>query len=547
MLPFETNFGVEVDAYQAGHFELIPAGMADFQCSQGVFRKPLHYGGDERADNRLISAGTAPFAKTWLSRILTHEAIDEDVEFFSTFHADTKPPYHKPYPFPEQMLRRVVDEFGGHLPVTLLSLADGQAHYVGEPHSQVFCGVEGMGELVGWIESSMLPYQWVSTIVATRGRVRKEAWINVLQKIYPKKSRDDLHQMVAYNFHDFGRRGGPSTQISGIAHLINWLGTDTCDAAFAAWKFLNAKRPFGACSVMASAHRTVTPWPTEDDSIRNAVNKYKDGIFSQVADSYDYEHCLELLSGYAEIIKVAGGKLVGRPDSGDIVETVITGLRVFEKGFGINQALTDEAGGLKTLNNCAILQGDGVSDRVLFEQLIPAVIAAGYNPLMLVIGMGEYNHRAVRSDTEEGYKTCLVGVGNLEYPAWRRYGNYAQVMKGSKNLWKMSIPVPVGANYSGAAEGNYSNRVRPVTVEQLRRCDTGDLFCYYDGRVFDRNRKTEEAPPKLFDEDFLGTRGRAWRSWNELVPTVSDTFDPVIRTMQRDYLKNIGASLAAFA
>lgn len=540
MIPFKTSICVEVDAYQAGHFELIPSGMADFQVSQAVFRKPLHYGGDERADNRLISAGMAPFKKAWLDRIFTHEDVDEAVDFFSTFHAATSPPYARPYPFPEAMFRRIVDEFGGKPPVVVLSLPDGQAHYVGEPHCQVFCDVPGMGELVGWIESSMLPYLWTSSIVATRGRVRKDAWIRVLQKVYPNKTRDELHQMVAYNFHDFGRRGGPSTQITGIAHLINWLGTDTCDAAFAAWKYLNNKQPFGACSVMASAHRTVTPWPTEDDSIRNAVNKYKDGIFSQVADSYDYEKCLATLSGYAEIIKVAGGKLVGRPDSGDIVETVITGLRVFEKGFGVNQEATNEAGGLKILNNCAILQGDGVSDRVLFEQLIPAVMSAGYNPLMLVIGMGEYNHRAVRSDTEEGYKTCLVGQGQMDYPAWRHYDGFnAQVMKGSKNLWKMSIPCPTKADYSLAALGKYTDRIKPATVEELKSCETGSLACYYDGR---KRKKGLE-----WNESFVGIRTRAWRSWNELLPTVPDTFSQEIRQMQKEYLKNIGASLAAFA
>lgn len=546
MIPFPTAFTCEVDAYQAGHFELVPPGMLDFQCSQGTFRKPLHYGGDERADNRLLAAGTAPFVKAWLNRTLTHEDIDEDAEFFSTFHADNKSPYYKPYPFPEQMWRRVVDEFQGHPPIVILALPDGQAHYVGEPHVQVFCDVPGMGELVGWIESSMLPYQWVSSIVATRGRVRKDAWIDVMQKIYPKKSRDELHQMIAYNFHDFGRRGAPSTQISGIAHLINWLGTDTCDAAKVAWKYLNRKKSFGASSVMASAHRTVTPWPTEDISIANAVNKYKDGIFSQVADSYDYERCLGTLASYGEVIKVAGGKLVGRPDSGDIVETVIQGFRVFERGFGINQAATDEAGGLKLLNNSAILQGDGVSDRVLFEQLIPAVISAGYNPLNLVIGMGEYNHRAVRSDTEDGYKTCLVHSGNLEYPKYRRYGeNYVQVMKGSKNLWKMSIPVPVAADYSGAVERRYSNRIKAITVSQLRRGETGDLVCYYDGRKYATQEKYQTITE--FDEDFIDTRSRAWLSWDDLAPLVTDTFDPMIRIMQQNYLSQIGASLAAFA
>lgn len=549
MIPFPSDWSADVDAYQVGHFELIPPGMEDFQCSQGVFRKPLRYGGDERADHRLMAAGTRIFIETCLKRQLTLEGIDETAEFLSTFHADTKPPFCKPYPFPKEMLKRVVTEFGGYLPVVLLALPDGQAHYVGEPHVQVFCDVPGMGELVGWIESSMLPYQWVSSIVATRGRVRKDAYIDEYAKVYRNKTRDELHQMVAYKFHDFGRRGGASTQISGIAHLMNWLGTDTIDAARAAWKYLNNKKPFGACSVMAAAHRTVTPWPTEDQSIRNAISKFGNGILSFVADSYDYARCLEALGSYAEVIKVRGGFLVGRPDSGDPVSTVLEGLTIFAKAFGIDEAQTAEASGMRVIQNASILQGDGVSDRLLFEQLFPAVRMAGFSPSNLVVGMGEYNHRAVRSDTEDGYKTAIVGTprlsefdtGQFDPRCYDKEGRYRKTMKGSKNLWKMSIPCPVAADFSGAAKGAYSNRIQPITIEQLQAAKTGDLVCYYDGRA--HNMRKVVISRDLFQEDFIGTRARAWSSWDELLPIVPDTFDREIREMQDVYLKQQGASL----
>jgi hypothetical protein len=397
-----------------------------------------------------------------------------------------------------------------------------------------------MGELVGWIESDMLPYGWTSSIVATRGRIRKDAWIDVFRKVYRGKTRDDLARMIAYKFHDFGRRGGASSQITGLAHLMNWLGSDTCDAAFVAQMRYNGRKPFGACSIMAAAHRTVTPWPTEDDSIKNAIEKFGDGLLAFVADSYNYKAGMAKLAGYAQIIKVKGGFLVGRPDSGDVVQTVIDGLRIFEKGFGIDGTATAEAGGLKALNISGVLQGDGVSDTVLFQKLFPSVITAGYSPINLAIGMGEYNHRAVRSDTEDGYKTCLVATGKLEYPEFRIYQDgFAQVMKGSENLWKRSTPCPIALDFSRSSRGDYSNRVKAISVEQLQMGDGGDMQIVFDGRPHQRDTFT--PPWELWTE----TQARTWQTWEELPPVPpGDTFEPRIREMQEKYMREMGASLA---
>lgn len=544
MKTYETPGPVNVDAYQAGHFALVPPGMLDFQCSQGVYRRPLHDAGEGRADHRLISAGVRPFVELELLGPMTMDDVDRARDFYATFHASGRPPYHKPYPFPEAMLRAVVAGYGGILPIVVLAQRDGQAHYVGEPHVQVFCDEPGMGELVGWIESTMLPYLWTSSVVATRGRARKDAWIDVFRGVYPGRSRDELAAMVAYKFHDFGRRGGASTQITGLAHLINWLGTDTCDAAYVAQMHYNGGQPFGASSIMAAAHRTVTPWPTEDDAIRAAIARFGDGFLSFVADSYRYEDGMRKLASYARVVEARGGFLVGRPDSGDVVQTVIDGLRIFEgtgagDGFGIDRAATAEAGGLKVLNASGILQGDGVSDAVLFGKLFPAVIAAGYSPINLAVGMGENNHRALRSETEAGYKTCLVGTGGLAYPDFRLYEpGYVRVMKGSENPWKRSIPCPVGLDFGRASSGDYRGRVVPIGVADLKAGRAGELVVVFDGRP-----GVEDRTPGW--EPWTATRGRAWASWDALPPVAPcDTFHPDIRAMQDRYMREVGASLS---
>jgi len=521
MRTFKTPEPLRVDAYQAGHHLLVPQGMRDFQCSQGIFRKPLHYDGD--ADNRIVAAGLAPFVHLNLHTPITETDIREADDFYGDFHAHTEPPFSKPYPYPKKMFQRVINEFGGYLPICVTGLIDGTTHYVGEPHVQVWTDVPGMGELVGWIESSLAPYLWTMSTVATRGRIRKDKFQKLFAKCYPSASADEVDAMIAYKFHDFGRRGAACSQMTGIAHLLNWLGTDTMDAAYAATMMLNDGKKFGACSIMAAAHRTITPWEDERTAYEREIEECKDGIFAIVADSYDYFKGVEILSDYANVIKEADGLLVVRPDSGDPVECVVRGLQILEKTFGSSK----QEVGLKVLNNAAIIQGDGVSDSVIFNDIYPAVIAAGYCPSNVGFGMGEYNHRCVRSDMEWAYKTCMIGnsdgiqTGKWGNPWLSMYPDHTPTMKGSNSQFKKSLPCPVKINSL-----RVENRVSPIDINSLSQGHSGDLFVQYDGRAI--------LKPEVPTFDLM--RELANSTWDRLPPVVGDTFSGAIREMQDDYL-----------
>ncbi len=177
--------------------------------------------------------------------------------------------------------------------------------------------------------------------------------------------------------------------------------------------------------------------------------------------------------------------------------------------------------GLKILNNAAVIQGDGISDRSIFEQILPAVVAAGWCPSNVAFGMGEYNHRAVRSDIECGYKTAIVGAEDTE-------SGFRPVMKGSNTLWKRSFPCAVKINADYTADMNFKNRVEPIIIPQLKNGDTGSLVVHYDGR----------QPNGLKVDNFIFTQSRdlAYQSWNELPPVVGDTCSPAIRKMQENFL-----------
>lgn len=533
MKEFYVPWPVQTDAYQSGHFLQIPPGMEDFQLSAATFRKPLHYFGDLGTDYRIISAGAAPFLQLEMSAHISEKGIASGEDFLSHYHAtlpsEGRP--DKPYPFNKEMFERIAKEFAGRIPVCIMGLPDGHAHYVGEPCMQVWTDVPGMGECVGLLEAISLPYLWSSSAVATRGRMRKQWFLETFRKYHPGMKDDDY--LLESRFIDFGLRGAAAAQITGIAHLINWLGTDNFPAAYAAQTYLNRGKPFGANSIVASAHRSVTPWNREVQAIHNMIERCKGGIFAFVADSYDYKRCMHMLGSNAEAIQLAGGHLVGRPDSGNPVDMIILGLQVFAKYFPVG--IVD---GLKVLQGASLIYADGVSDRAIFKEIYPAVVQAGFSPLNLVFGMGEYNHRAVRSDLELASKTSVVGhydygladAVDMHYWSLSSTRNeqvltYHNVMKKGESRFKLSIPGPVAFRAD-----NTKNRIMPITVEQLKRGEIGDYVVLYDGRP---------NPLPVYSYTFDDTRALAERTWNALVPNPGDTLSGEIRIMQEEYLQQI--------
>ena len=215
---------------------------------------------------------------------------------------------------------------------------------------------------------------------------------------------------------------------------------------------------------------------------------------------------------------------------------VLLSLRILDKHFG-----SDVRDGLKILKGASVIQGDGVSDRKIFREILPAVIAAGFSPLSVSFGMGEYNHRCVRSDLESALKTSMVGRVDYGYDVpvpeskWdlacddvaAALEDYRPVMKGSENEFKRSIPGPVSIHLDASPE---ESRVRPISVEQLKAGDVGDYKVLYDGRL---------NPLPVWEDTFTDMRERCLTSWRKLDPVVplSRRIDPRITAMQEEYMK----------
>ncbi|KAF9578601.1 hypothetical protein BGW38_005517, partial [Lunasporangiospora selenospora] len=220
------------------------------------------------------------------------------------------------------------------------------------------------------------------TTVATLSRRARD----LIQNAYEQTVDPEGFWSLESRLHDFGFRGCTSVEqsvIGGSAHLLNFTGTDTMSAAFYAQFQLNRGKPVGN-SIPASEHSVMTAYRTEKEAMEAMIATFGEGVFACVMDSYDYQRALEsVLPEVASFKLEKGGFLVLRPDSGDMVDAVLMGLRSAEKVFGSDK----NKKGYKVIRGCGVIQGDGISYSSL-KRILDAVEKEGFSAQNCAFGMG---------------------------------------------------------------------------------------------------------------------------------------------------------------
>jgi len=216
--------------------------------------------------------------------------------------------------------------------------------------------------------------------------------------------------------------------MGGVAHLLNFAGTDTMSAAYYAQFELNGGRPVGE-SIPATEHSVMTSWPSEKDAISNMISHYGKSTYACVLDSYDYTNCLNnILPLVKDEKEKAGGHFVMRPDSGDPTSVVLEGLHAGEKTFGAD---TNKKG-FKVVRNASVIQGDGI-DYNNIKNILAAVLAAGFSAQSVTFGMGGGLLQKMNRDTM-GFATKLSYIEFAD-------GRKRDIMKYPKtDSEKISLP-----------------------------------------------------------------------------------------------------------
>lgn len=250
---------------------------------------------------------------------------------------------------------KIVDEHNGKLPISIHALPEGTISSVHTPLMTMENTDPELPWLTNWMET-LLSMIWYPITVATQSYYMKQSILTYLDKTGTLED-------IGFKLHDFGFRGVSSKEtagIGGVAHLVNFVGTDNMAALQIAKKYYNSK--CAGFSIPASEHSTITSYGKDNelDAFRNMLQQYPTGLVACVSDSYDIYNACENLWGEKlhDEIMARDGTLVIRPDSGDPMEVVPKCLDILGDKFGY----TENTKGYKVLDDhVRMIQGDGIN------------------------------------------------------------------------------------------------------------------------------------------------------------------------------------------
>lgn len=387
----KTNMLLNTDSYKASMLTQYPPN------TQTVYSYIESRGGRYK---NTVFFGLQAFIKEYLMTPFDKNDIDEAEEMWAA-HGE---------PWNRAQFDYVLSKFGGYWPVRIRAVAEGSV----VPTQNILLDIENVGGeatrlFTTYLETALLRAIWYPTTVATNSREIKK----VIRK-YLVNTGSDLSGLP-FKLHDFGARGASSYETSmlgGMAHLVNFMGTDTISATVGASRFYREK--MAGFSIPAAEHSTITSWgrDNEVEAYRNMIRQFaKPGaIFAVVSDSYDIYNAVENLWGDAlrQDIADSGATLVVRPDSGNPVEVVTRVAQLLAERFGY----TTNQKGFKLLNNVRVIQGDGVNIDSI-TAILQNLQDNGFAADNLAFGMGGALLGAPQRDDQKFAMKCsAVQIGD---------------------------------------------------------------------------------------------------------------------------------------
>mgnify|MGYP007100056111 CR=1 FL=1 len=372
---------LNTDSYKFSQYNQYPQGTTN------VYSYVESRGGNW---NQTVFFGLQIFLKEYLSKVITQEDIDA-AELITQAHGE---------PFNREGWEYILREHGGRLPIRIKAVPEGSVI----PVKNVLATVENTDPQCAWItsyiETVLLRGIWYGTTVATNSYESKRIILDYLVKTGDPS-------LIDFKLHDFGARGVSSFEsagIGGLAHLVNFKGTDTVTALLYGKQYYNVD--VAGFSIPAMEHSTVTSWGREGevDSYRNMVKLYgKPGaLFAAVSDSYNiYEACHKWGTVLKDDVINSGATLVVRPDSGYPPEVVVKCLQILDSHYG--HTVNDK--GYKVLNHVRIIQGDGITQDTI-DRILYRAMTAEYSADNITFGQGGKLLQSIDRDTQKFAMKC---------------------------------------------------------------------------------------------------------------------------------------------
>lgn len=221
---------VLADSYKAGHFEMYPE--AKKMVAYGEFRKGFE---GDKSDTRFVFYGIRHIIENYIARQWTEHDVELAEKFYEQHNAG-----NTPYPFPKQLFLDFIRENNGYFPVRIEALPEGTVANVHVPVYQI-TATGKYSALVTFFET-ILTHVWYPSCVATLSRRCKD----IIERAFGRSVDEDGYALLDTKLHDFGMRGCTSVEqtiLGGLAHLLNFVGSDTMSAAYYGQFQLNKGKP----------------------------------------------------------------------------------------------------------------------------------------------------------------------------------------------------------------------------------------------------------------------------------------------------------------
>ncbi|SCK14671.1 nicotinate phosphoribosyltransferase [Vogesella sp. LIG4] len=449
---------LNTDSYKLSHWKQYPPG------TDGMYSYVAARGGTA---SHVLFFGLQALLKDYFSQPLTAGDIDE-AEALVALHG---------LPFNRAGFERILALHGGYWPVRIRAVAEGELVPTGIPMITIESTDPELFWVVSFLETALLR-SWYPISVATRSFRAKE-----IIRRYLAQTADSLDGLP-FKLHDFGARGVSSyesAQIGGMAHLVNFMGTDTLAAVAAARRYYH--EPCAGFSIPAAEHSTITAWgrPHEGDAFANMLSQFaKPGaILAVVSDSYDVFHAVSELWGdrLRQQVIDSGATVVIRPDSGEPVQVVAEVIDRLAASFGT----TLNSKGYRVLNHVRVIQGDGVN-LASIEAILSRLAKLGYSADNVAFGMGAELLQKLDRDTHKMALKCSairiagewrdVFKDPVTDPGKRSLGGRVVAARNSRSSWGLN------------------------TLERVSEADLQMRVVWENGKL-------------LLDEDFATIRARA--------------------------------------
>lgn len=444
------NLILDVDSYKGSHFKQYPDGVV--YVSSYIEAR----GSENPKIKETVLLGVRIAVQQLFATPITKADIDEAEDVF-TKHG---------FEFNRAGWERILKVHKGIVPIKVVGLPEGSVVPIGTPLVQIVNTDPHLPWLTSYFETAFLRAVWYATTVATKSRE--------IKKVLKRGMMETAGHIEGLDFmlHDFGCRGVSSNEsaaIGGLAHLVNFKGTDTLPAIMAAREFYG--EDMAGFSIPASEHSTITSWGMQNEllAFENMMDQFavEDGkTFACVSDSYQIYEAVDQYWGTIlkdRVIEFGsrGGRTVVRPDSGPLLESPsvpIECVQILMKHFGC----TTNVLGFKVLPSyIRVMQGDGWKTEKDFEKFIKLLKSEKISMENFAFGMGGGLLQNVTRDT---FKFAMKASAVYDENGWRN------VFKNPFHKGKKSKK---GVFSSVNLNGDYT-----VSDEDL--LEDNELMTYYD-------------------------------------------------------------------